>query len=518
MTVADPERVLVLAPTEGDAAITQAVFHDAGIACLLCASTDEVAAAMHEAAGAILMTEDVLLEHGIDELIAELRHQPAWSDIPVLLLAGSRGLPLPGLVAELGNLTVLDRPVRVGTLISATRTAIRARRRQYEIRDQMVALEQAKGQLREADRRKDEFLAILAHELRNPLTPARNAAYLMKLQGPNDPDLQHAVGVIERQISQMSRLIDDLLDVSRITRGLLELRRERLELREIVDAAVEASRQLMQARQHELHVRLPREPLVLSADRERLIQVMSNLITNAAKYTPAGGHIEVSARKVDGTFEVSVQDDGIGLPPEKLAEIFELFAQVDRSSERNGGLGIGLTLVRQIVELHGGSVEAHSAGVGKGSQFIVRLPIAEVAPSRPRKAGDAVATARVTRRVLAADDNRDAAESLAALLRLQGHEVRLAFDGEAAIEATRDFVPEVALLDLGMPKQSGLEVARHIRRQAWGNSVYIIALTGWGQESDRARAREAGFDAHLVKPVEPGALTRVLANLSTAGV
>ena len=518
MTLGDQERLLVLAPTEGDATITLSVFREARIGCVICDGTDELCCALREGAGAILLTEDVLVRHDLDGLVAELGRQPAWSDIPVLLLSGSRaGESLPALAAELGNLTTLERPVRVANLISAVRTAIRARRRQYQIRDQLIALEQAKGQLREADRRKDEFLAILAHELRNPLTPARNAAHLMRLQGPNEPDLQRAVEMIERQITQMSRLIDDLMDVSRITRGLLELRRERVELREIVDAAVEACRQLVQVKQQDLRVVLPAEPVVLVADRERLIQVLSNLVANATKYTQGGGRITVRASRLHDQLELAVEDDGIGLPLGKLKEIFDLFAQVDRTTERNAGLGIGLTLVRQIVELHGGSVEARSEGPGKGSMFIVRLPVADVAPAE-MDAPEPARSHRISRRILAADDNRDAAESLGALLRHDGHEVRLAFDGEAAIEAALDFVPDVALLDLGMPKCSGFDVARYIRRLPWGSHVYIVALTGWGQESDRERAREAGFDAHLVKPVEPRALTRLLANLSTAGV
>jgi signal transduction histidine kinase len=509
----DQERVLVLPPTAGDAAITQSLLRDAGIGCRLCADVAELCVALREAAGAVLMTEDALLRNDVGELILELRRQPTWSDVPVLLLGGARtGETLLGRAAELGNLTILERPVRVANLISAVLTAIRARRRQYQIRDQVVALELAEGQLRESDRRKDEFLAILAHELRNPLAPARNAAYFMKLQGPNQPDLQRAVEMIERQIEQMARLIDDLLDVSRISRGTLELRRERLDLHAIVEAALEVCRQDTSARRHALSVHLPPPPVVLHADRERLIQVLCNLITNATKYTPSGGRIEIVAETADDRLEITVRDNGIGIPAEKLSEIFELFAQVDRTFDGGGGLGIGLTLVRQIVELHGGTVEARSDGIGRGSEFVVRLPIAPAHPVAREAEPEAAPPIPTPKRILAADDNRDAAESLAALLELEGHEVRVVFDGEAAIESTRSFVPDIALLDIGMPKRNGFDVARHIRTQPWGAACYIVALTGWGQERDRARAREAGFDAHLVKPVEPGALSRLLAN------
>jgi signal transduction histidine kinase len=517
MTPIDPERILVLAPTPGDAAITRAVLEEADLRCVLCADTADLCRAFREGAGAILMTEDVLLKNDTAALITELRAQPTWSDVPVLLLGGSHvGVALLGHGAQLGNLTILERPVRLTNLVSALKTAIRARRRQYQIREQLVALELAEERLRESDRRKDEFLAILAHELRNPLAPARNAAHFLRLREPDEADLRRAAEMIERQIGQMSRLIDDLLDVSRISRGLLELRRERVELREIVETAVDACRHEVDCRHHALRVSLPSRPLFLEADRERLVQVLCNLLTNAAKYTPAGGQVEVAARKVGDSVEISVRDNGIGIPAEKLSEIFELFAQVDRTFDRQGGLGIGLTLVRQIVELHGGSIEARSEGIGRGSVFTFRLPVTDEAPIVGTPGSDSRPMTAARRRILAADDNRDSAESLAVLLQMDGHEVRLAFDGEAAIALTHEFVPDVALLDIAMPKQNGFDVARHIRRQPWGSQVYLIALTGWGQEEDRARVRAAGFDAHLVKPVEPRVLSRILAETSRA--
>jgi two-component system, sensor histidine kinase len=509
----DHERVLVLAPTAGDASITQSILDEVHIANVLSRDVAELCATMREGVGAILVTDDVLLRDDVGDLVQELRSQPTWSDVPVLLLGRSRaGEMLLGHAARLGNLTILERPVRLAHLISALQTAIRARRRQYQLRDQLVALELAEGQLRESDRRKDEFLAILAHELRNPLAPARNAAYFMKLEGPNEPHIRRAVEMIERQVELMARLIDDLLDVSRISRGILELRRERIDFHAVVAAALETCRQDTRAKRHTLHVALPKTPVVLEADRERMIQVLCNLLTNAIKYTPSGGRIELSAEQVGEQLEITIRDNGIGIPTEKLSEIFELFAQVDRSLERQGGLGIGLTLVRQIVELHGGKVEAHSDGIGRGSAFLVRLPVARAlaAEAAPEPVVDP--PIQVPKRILAADDNRDAAESLAALLELEGHEVRTAFDGEAAIESLRTFVPDVALLDIGMPKRNGFDVARHIRAQPWGGDCYLVAVTGWGQERDRARAREAGFDAHLVKPVEPAVLMRLLAN------
>jgi two-component system, sensor histidine kinase len=509
-------RVLVLAPTDADAEITSSLLGDAAISCHVCRNTSELLGSVREGAGAILITEEILALDDAHALRAELRRQPAWSDVPIVLLCGARSAAaLTGeTVDSLGNVTVLERPVRVANLVSALRSALRARRRQYQIRDQLMALQLAEERLREADRRKDEFLAILAHELRNPLAPARNAAHLLKLQSTADPELQHASDMIERQISQMARLIEDLLDVSRISRGLLALRRERLAFADVLNVALDACRHDIQSRRHTLRTRMPAQSVILDADRDRLVQVITNLVTNATKYTPPGGHIEVAAEMEGETLVVSVRDDGIGIPPEKLTEIFELFAQVDRSFDRQAGLGIGLTLVRQLVGLHGGTIEAHSEGVGRGSLFVVRLPVArvqalprETPPEQPMPSGEPM-------RVLIADDNRDAAESLGLLLRMTRHEVRIALDGEAATAAAREFHPDVALLDISMPKRDGFDVARDIRREPWGASVYLVALTGWGQEKDRRLAREAGFDAHLVKPVAPRALNDLLAERS----
>jgi signal transduction histidine kinase len=505
------ERVLVLAPTAADAALTEAILNDAHLPCEAFASMSALVRATGEGAGAILLTEEVLVSPETEELIAVLRAQPAWSDLPVLLLCGSRAATAPSWdLRHFGNITTLERPVRVPNLVSALRSAIRARRRQYQIRDQLTALKQAEERLREADRRKDEFLAILAHELRNPLAPVRNAAHLLKLQEAVDPGIRDPIDMIERQVAQMSRLIDDLLDVGRISRGVLELRRNRFEYAEIAKAAVEACHHELHARRHHLSLTLPNRPVFLDIDRERLIQVISNLITNAAKYTRPGGHIQLTATVTGEMLEVSVKDDGIGIPAEKLDEIFELFAQVDRSFDRQGGLGIGLTLVRQLVELHGGSIEARSEGVGRGSEFVFRLPIAAAPAQAPPAAAAGRRSSRL-RRILVVDDNRDAAESLGGLLQLLGYEVCEAFDGEEAMRRATEFLPDVALVDIAMPKMDGYEVARAFRRDPRLQRVHLIALTGFGQDSDRDRSRSAGFDEHLVKPFPPDALDQLLA-------
>ncbi|HKQ56686.1 MAG TPA: ATP-binding protein [Candidatus Eisenbacteria bacterium] len=375
-------------------------------------------------------------------------------------------------------------------------------------------LQRAQEALREADRRKDEFLAILSHELRNPLGPIRNAAHFLKLKGPQEAELRHPIEMIERQTDQMVRLIDDLLDVSRISRGVLELRRERLLLADIVEQAVDACRDDLRARRHNLRVSLPSDPVELDADHARLVQVLCNLIGNAAKYTPAGGHIDVRCVASDHTLELSVKDDGIGIPAEKLGEIFELFAQVDRSTDREGGLGIGLTLVREIVRLHGGSIEARSDGIGHGSEFVVRLPVipTEAAPISVAATGGAGPAVR-PRRILIADDNHDAVESLSLLLQMSGHEVHKAFDGESALAVAQQVMPDVIVLDIGMPKVNGYEVAKQVRAEPWGRRTFLVALTGWGYPEDRRRTRDAGFDAHLVKPVNPAELELLLTSI-----
>jgi two-component system, chemotaxis family, CheB/CheR fusion protein len=375
----------------------------------------------------------------------------------------------------------------------------------------------AEAERAESDRRKDEFIAILAHELRNPLAPVRNAARYLKLRGPADAEFRRPVDMIERQVAQMARLIDDLLDVSRISRGTLELRRERVTSAEVLDAALDACRDDVEAKAQVLRVHLPAEPIELEADRERLVQIVGNLVSNATKYTPAGGHIDVTVAAVGTrTFEIRVSDDGIGIPPGKLTEIFDLFARVDQSLERQGGLGIGLTLVRQLVELHGGTIEARSDGIGHGSEFVVRMPVV-VAAVRPGAPAPEPRPDTPPLRILVADDNADAVESLALLLRLAGHDVHAVYDGEAATSAAAKLRPQVVLLDIGMPGANGYEVARRIREQPWGRRVLLVALTGWGQDADRQRAEQAGFDAHLVKPVPPDALERLLAAAATVG-
>ncbi len=364
------------------------------------------------------------------------------------------------------------------------------------------------------DRNKSEFLAMLAHELRNPLAPVRNAIEVLNLDGLAPDRQQWARGVIDRQMQQMTRLIDDLLDMSRITRNQLELRRERVTLAEVVQGAIETSRPLIESHGHRLTVTLPAEPVYLEADLTRLAQVLLNLLNNAAKYTENGGLIELEARRGDGDVAVVVRDTGIGIPREQLPRIFDMFTRLDRSLEKSqGGLGIGLTLVKRLVDMHGGTITADSEGPGLGSEFTLRLPVA-----RPPAAASPSPSKRLVRapqpfRILVADDNTDAADTLGMLLESMGHSARVAYDGLEAIEAAQDFQPEVAFIDVGMPRLNGLDACRRLRADHGSDAMVLIALTGWGQDEDRRRTREAGFDHHMVKPVDPTQLIRILAEL-----
>jgi PAS domain S-box-containing protein len=370
------------------------------------------------------------------------------------------------------------------------------------------------NELREADRRKDEFLATLAHELRNPLAPVRNAVQVLRMKGPDEPDLRWGRDVIERQVDHLTRLIDDLLDVSRITRNKLELRKQRVELTEIISGAVESSRPLVEECGQTLTVTLPSEAVYINGDLIRLSQVFLNLLNNAAKYTERGGQIRLTAERHGGDVVVKVTDTGVGIPADKLPRLFEMFFQVDRSLEKSqGGLGIGLSLARRLVELHGGMVEVRSEGFGKGSEFIVSLPVLveNVIPlSSHEPSANESAQATPARRILVVDDNRDSADSLALLLRLMGNEVLTAYDGLAALEVAERLRPDVVLLDIGMPRLNGYDTCHRIREQPWGRSPVLIALTGWGQEEDKRRTQDAGFDAHLIKPVDPTALMNLL--------
>jgi signal transduction histidine kinase/CheY-like chemotaxis protein len=377
--------------------------------------------------------------------------------------------------------------------------------------------------LKEADRSKNEFLATLAHELRNPLAPIRAAVKILELKATITPESQSALEVIDRQTRQMARLIDDLLDIARITSNKLELRKERIQLREVFKMAVETSSPLIEQRGHKLTVKTPGQSIHLDGDLVRLAQIVSNLLNNAAKYTERGGQIWLTAARKGNDAIVTVRDTGIGVPPETMPRIFEMFTQAERPAHRSaGGLGIGLTLVRRLVQMHGGTIMASSEGPGKGSEFTLTLPMVDrsllVKKKRVKRARETQIGNPTSFRILVVDDNRDSAESLGLLLDLLGYEVRVVHDGLTAVRVAGEFEPRAVLLDIGLPSLNGYDAARRIRQQPGGAQAVLIAVTGWGQEVDRQRSKQAGFDHHLVKPLDPDTLTTLLASLQPATV
>jgi signal transduction histidine kinase len=380
----------------------------------------------------------------------------------------------------------------------------------------MTDQKRADEALKQADRRKDEFLATLAHELRNPLAPLRNSLHILQLTARDDPTVERVCETMERQVNHLVRLVDDLLEVSRITRGKIELRKEIVDLAEVARNAIETSRPLIDSAGIQLAMSMPQEPIMLNGDPVRLSQVFANLLNNAAKYTNDGGQIWFTARQEGEQVIVSVRDTGIGIPKETLPKVFDMFMQAERATTwSQGGLGIGLTLVRSLVEMHGGSVSAHSEGPGCGSEFVVRLPVEKEREQSSATSRSPKGTSQVlpSRRILVVDDNVDSATTLGMLLKFLGADVQLVHDGPAALDAIDKYRPDVVLLDIGMPGMDGYEVAKRIRQHDAFDDVMLIALTGWGQADDRRRTREAGSDHHLVKPADIAALQALLVSL-----
>jgi PAS domain S-box-containing protein len=402
------------------------------------------------------------------------------------------------------DISLTISPIRndVGELVGASKVA-----RDITLQKRVVR------ELEEADARKNEFLALLAHELRNPLGPIRHAVKILRARAPSPDELHWATNIIDRQTEHMTRLVEDLLDVARITRGTIELRRERVDVADVLKAAVEASGALVERSRHQLRVTPPAEPVYVEGDPTRLVQIVTNLLDNAAKYTDSGGRIWLTGEREGNDVVIRVKDSGIGIDPDVLPRIFDMFTQAGLSFERaQGGLGVGLALVERLVKLHGGSVSAYSSGLGKGSQFTIRLPVLQThrAPAPEPRAAPAAPEKHC--RILVVDDNTDSADSLAMLLHMLGHEVKTANDGASALEAAVEFRPDVAILDIGLPKVSGYDLAKQIREQPWGRDVVLVALTGWGQEQHRRRSAESGFNHHLTKPVEFDVLQQILAD------
>ena len=615
--LSNDQRVLIFAPAGRDSAASRSILSRAGIETLICTGTASVCREVESGAGALLVGEEAATPAATNALSDALAHQPSWSDLPILMLTG----PGPDSVAattaaaKLGNVTLLERPVRVASLVSAVRAALRSRQRQYELRDRLSlqtllaaivessddaivgkntegiiltwnkaaerlfgyraeeavgrpitivippdrldeerrilanilrgermthyetvrmtrdgrrfhvsltispirdasgrivgaskvardisAQKKAEQDLREADRKKDEFLAMLAHELRNPLAPIRNSLTLLEIAGQADPTIERVRGILERQVGHMVRLVDDLMEVSRITRGTIELRRERLNLADAIRSALETSEPLIRRAGLDTALELPPQALYVDADPVRLTQIISNLLNNAAKYSDRSRRVVLTARGEGGEAVVSIRDFGVGIPADMLERVFDMFAQVQGPGRGGqGGLGIGLTLVRSLVQMHGGSIAAASEGAGKGSTFTFRLPLVEArarSPERPIRR----AARGLSLRVLVVDDNRDAADSMGLVLARAGAEVEVVHDGATALDRVERFHPALVLLDIGMPGMDGYEVARRIRARPALQGIQLVALTGWGQAEDRLRSREAGFDHHLIKP------------------
>jgi signal transduction histidine kinase/CheY-like chemotaxis protein len=503
---------LVLPPTPRDGAMTCQLLAKVGIAADTVQTMGAVVRELNRGVGVLLLPEEAIAD-GEADLLRVLGEQPPWSDLPILVLTrpGADSLYAAHAVRVLSNVTLLERPLQVATLVTAVRTALRARDRQYQIRAHLVERAKAVERLKDADRRKDEFLATLGHELRNPLSPLLASLYLLKRSGASKHLVSQTVAVMERQVHFLVRLVDDLLEISRITRGVIDVSMQPLDLCAIVNAAIESSRPFVESGRHQLILNAPTTPLIVEGDSVRLTQVFANLINNAAKYTDVGGHIWIDIGTQDEQAVVSVRDDGIGIAPEHLSAVFDMFTQVNRSDRRTqGGLGIGLTLVRSLVAVHRGSVVAKSDGSGCGTTFEIRLPL--VGDRRPCLDEPEVLASFPGCRVLVVDDNEDAGEMLGMLLQSLNATVLTVHSGPDALAAIEEFDPEVVLLDIGMPFMDGYEVARRIRARR-GKNVRLIALTGWGQEEDVRRAEHAGFDHHLVKPPDLVKLGKLLTQM-----
>ncbi len=511
------ERILICVESPQDTTRIVELLGGLGIEGTPCAEYSELCDQIERGAAAIILSEVPEISDSDSRLLSILQAQPTWSAIPTIIIPAevtnvdtlSEELPL--------GANLVERPVRIRTLASIARIALHARRNQYMVRDLLQERETLVELLRHEAQMKNEFLATLAHELRNPLAPIRTGLQILRIS-PTGTRATQTVEMMDRQVRHLVRLIDDLLDISRITRGKLELRKQRVPLALLLSNAVEASRPLIDSGNHTLTISAPDECITLDVDPVRLAQVISNLLNNAAKYTPKGGTITLIARRKDDTVQIEVQDNGIGLSPQMLTKVFDMFSQVEPSMARSqGGLGIGLTLARRLTEMHHGTVEATSPGPGKGCTFTVTLPYEEKAQTDAGKHTvelDGSGPFRGTsHRVLVVDDQVDIAQSFKDLLSLLGQDTHTAYDGPEALQAAKDFKPELIFLDIGLPGMTGYEVARSLRAQEQTLKPRIIAVTGWGDEQNVSLAREAGFDRLLKKPVDPLEIEGILKTL-----
>lgn len=500
--------VLVIAPIGRDAELISQQLEAAGIQTEICKDVEDLCSRIPEDAAVIVMTEEALPQPSVLQLASTLSAQPAWSEIPIVILTGAPSLePHTRSFAAIGrrtNVTLVDRPVRIKSLVSAVQSALRARQRQYDQRDLMAQLE---DRIHERDR----FLAVLGHELRNPLGAILLASQMRDDDGRLDGD--HAQ-LIERQSRHLTQLVNDLLDLSRVAAGKIILKQQTVDLREIAGEAVSVARPAAARQRVVLQCSMPEQPLLIDADPVRIDQIMTNVIGNAIKYTPEGGHVSVLLEREGEQALIRVVDDGVGIAPERIDGVFELFAQAENAIGRaQGGMGIGLALVRNLVHLHNGSVFANSDGVGKGSEFTIRLPLSKFVERRVERRAqiqrEEEHDGRVARSIVIVEDNDDVRDLLGLKLRRLGHNVASASDGVAGLETVLEQQPDLALVDLGLPGIDGFEVAKEIR-QKLGDDVVLIAVSGFGQPDDKRRALEAGFDEHITKPADVHDIENVL--------
>ena len=486
------KRVLIYAPTGQDAMLAAKMLTLANVENLVTDTAAQLASELLVGVGAVLTVEEALSNGGGLKVLGDfVGRQPNWSDLPIVLLTnrGPDSLSVRQAIGVLGNVTLLERPVRTLTLITSLQSVLRAREKQYQVR--------------ETDRRKDEVLASLGHELRNPLAPIRTSMGVLMHVYPDEGPVKKVSEVVERQVKHLTRLVDDLLDVARINSGKIELQRDYTTFAAIMGHVTELCSLPAAARNIKIDVSVPTEEVVLYADYARVVQIVANIVSNAVKFTPVDGYISVRALVEDGTLKIYIKDTGIGLEPDAVERIFAMFEQSrPPSGQIASGLGIGLSLSRQFAEMHGGSVHVTSEGLGKGSEFVVMLPVVtQEKPTAQPHVDQALGKVDRRPKVLVVDDNRDAADSLQALFEMENCNVATAYDGFEAVQAVEQGMPDMIVMDLGMPCMDGYEAARRIRGKPGSKDVLMIALTGWGQSDARQRTIEAGFDHHLIKPV-----------------
>lgn len=503
----------MVAASRADECRAGRLFAEDGIEVHFCGNLSQLIQQVELGAAAVLINARIVSADYVRPLLRTLERQPTWSDLPVILVTAEER---PGWLNRkpVANVTILRQPVHMETLLSVVRSAITSRLKQYEVRDLLEEQERTQAELRKVDRRKDEFLATLAHELRNPISPIQNALDLLELSQMSLQEETELREIMRRQVKQLTRLVDDLLDVSRITRGRIRLERQTIDLRDAVRAGIEASQPFIDQSDQTLEVDLGAQPLMVKGDATRLAQCVANLLNNAAKYTPAGGRVRVGAEATPGMVVLTVQDNGIGIAADQIDSVFELFRQHDTDRQRGqAGLGIGLTLVQRLLRLHAGTIEVHSDGLGQGSTFTVRLPVAVPCNSTTQDSPSPTSACPSRFRVLVVEDTPAIRTVLQRLLEAIGHEVIIAEDGVQGVEEAMAQKPQVVISDISMPRMNGLQLARRLRRHPAFNETPLIAMTGYGRAEDQAEALEAGFNHHLTKPVDIAELRRVFANL-----